>query len=223
MLTVLQSSALTNLATVAAARAACGVTGSGEDAAITAFLTRASAAVAGHCKRAFGPTRYRQRFRFRQDATTNRDRERLLLARRPVITDTTLMPNTITAGVTVSVDGVALSGSDFEVDPAKGHVLRLSGSTVLPWAGTVVSVDYPSGYGMPTAENTYVVTLPADVTEVCLDLVAAAYASAGRDSAVQSEQSQDVGRITYFDRGSAAMSIDEGMAARLFRYGAGRT
>lgn len=214
MLTVLQDSNLRNFTTLAAAKVALGVTGTSDDTTINALIDRASGIIADYCGWTFAPARYQQKFR----PETNRDRRNLLLARRPVITNSAEVPGGMSIAVSVSVDGTALvQDTDFEIE--SGCVLwRLSGDTRIPWSGTAVSATWTAGFGMPTDENTYTVTLPRGVSETCLDLVAAAYAGIGRDAAVQSESAEGVGRTTYFDRGTESLGLTADMMTRLNRF-----
>ena len=208
MLTVVQDSGLRDLVTLDQAKARVGVTGSAQDTAIGALITRASGLIADCCGWPIAPVRYTQRFR----PVTNRDRWNLLLARRPVI----VTPGP--AGFAVS-DGVTLTeGTDYELEHGSGLLWRVSGNSRISWPGTLIDVTYTAGYGLPSEDGDWDVTAPAALTETCLDLVASALTSQGRDGSIQTEVTEGVGRTTYFDRGGAAFALSDDMNQRLTRF-----
>lgn len=223
MLTILNPTDTFVLAALPDVKYACGVTGSADDTVLTRLVVRASRAIQEHCGWAFGPMAYKQTFRF-PGAQTTRQRDYIRLAISPIQTDAQYIPAGATTALSgvyfkVLVDGVLADPATYEIDYTTGILKNMTAAGLpIPWTGTVIEVRYCAGYGIPTDANPAFGTLPSAVSQTCIDLVAGVFAAAGRDSAVKVDSVQDVGRMEYFDRGTAAMALDRDMAARLYRF-----
>ncbi len=147
-----------------------------EQAWIDAKITRASAAVATHCKRVFAKQTYSELFR------PDRSVEALVLAEYPVRSVTS-----------VTVDGTALETTDYEVDPASAMVYRLCGDARICWYGCKITVAYIAGYVLPDTvpdedeETDDVPDLPQDIQDAMILLMSSARAAKGRDPTLKSE------------------------------------
>jgi hypothetical protein len=228
MIYTLLESSYRNLVSEAEVEAALGDAIPSAD--VPALISRASELVQDHCGRLFAPTRYRQEWAFRRDATTDRQREYLVFARTPVLGSYSVPPfadqvdaNTDFAQpLTIEVDGEATTL--FEYEHWSGRLFRLTepGGARTLWPGVRVVAEYTAGYGPPSDDDRFTVTTPAVVREVCLELIAAAFHNKGRDGAVQTDETVGVGRLTFFDRGAAAsggaMALTPDQTARLRKF-----
>lgn len=116
----------------------------------------------------------------------------------------------------VAVDGVALTASDFEVEPEAGLLYRLDGALMTTWwRGRSLVVVYAAGFE----------DVPADLAAVAADLMRLRLATESRDPLVKSESTEvpDVltKRTDYWVGampGSSSGPVPAEVAARLSRY-----
>lgn len=158
-----------SLLTIEELRAACGVTGTAEDAALTTLGLRLSAAIARACGVASDgvnpPTLLRETctevFRPKQG------RETLVLSRRPVTSIASLAEN-----------GTALEPADYEIHAASGVVSRLCGDISARWPCGKISVVYVAGYQ----------AAPDELKLAASKLATALYAETARDPNLKREE-----------------------------------
>lgn len=155
--TVTSPAASQDLVALALVKAELGATDTAFDTLLSAWISRASAAVAQYCNRTFAAET------LRDDVLPERDPypwqvpgafAPLQLTRRPVLAS---------PAVTVSVMGEALDpATDFLVDPAAGQIIRLdTAGRPRAWTPDPISVVYRAGYEQ----------IPADVQDACIRLV----------------------------------------------------
>lgn len=178
------SERLANPVRIVSALGQAGVTVSSDAAGVLA--DDASAVIARWCRRAFGSATYSEVFRRGHCDYP----ERLVLARWPV-----------SAIASVTVDGVALSASDYELDSSM--LYRLSSDLRVRWSGEKVTVAYVAGYALPDSA-------PADLERACIAMAVALYHGQGRDTAKRSEMVDGIGSISWrdADKGGAAIPAD---------------
>lgn len=91
----------------------------------------------------------------------------------------------------VTVDGSALTATDYIVDPESGILTRISGGYPCHWGGTVVVV-YQAGFA----------TVPGDLKAAALDFFRASLNESGRDPFVKGETTDIPGveskTVTYW-------------------------
>jgi len=193
------SAALTTLDTV---KARLGISGSGSDTQLTAGIALASAILADACRRRLGAQTLAETFRVRvANVTATRDLERHGLVLNH--------PDAAVTGVTV--DGDAVGAGTYEVEGGIVWPLTTEG-TRTTWPGTSIVVTYTTGYSLPGSA-------PPVLAEYCISLVLAWFRAGDRTGAdVRSETTEGVGSVSYFDRGTGAMVIDDTMTAGLGPY-----
>jgi uncharacterized phiE125 gp8 family phage protein len=170
-LTVVTPATSTLLATLAAAKAELGITGTDDDSILTRFLTQASATIPQYCHRVFAQEIVAEVFRL----TDGEWPASLLLRRYPV-----------TAIASVVADGTTLAMTEYEVDSETGLLWHLCEDERLPWWWyQKLVVTYTAGYVLPTS-------VPGDLERCCLDLVKFWYFARSRDPALRSEKILDV-------------------------------
>lgn len=147
-----------------------------EESLIDAEIRRASAAIEQYCNRIFAAETVSETFRLDDGARS------LLLTRRPIISVTS-----------ITEDGVALAGSDWEADLDAGILFRLGSDAQTDWSASKVTIVYQAGY------NSY----PKDLQDAALRLVRMARASRSRDPTIKSETVEGVGQTVYWISGSA--------------------
>jgi hypothetical protein len=173
--TVLEPAASQDLTTLDAVKAECGITGSADDALLGAMIRRASAACARYCNRpGFG-------------------RERVAQTERcsgPVILERDLEPQI----VSVTAGGAVLAEEDWVLE---GPVVRRPYGSLWAtlWPSPIV-VEYWAGFEL-------LATLPEDIEEACLIIVASKWHARGRDPSIRSMTTEGVGQVV-FDTGAAA-------------------
>jgi hypothetical protein len=150
-------------------KAALGITGTSEDAALQAAITFQSRIIAEYCDRRFGRAEALETFRF--------DRGEVLPARNALVLK--LYPVAEVIEVAGTTDG-------YEVDPATGRLWMTNGGC---WAD-VVSVTYSGGYDLPEEA-------PARLAKAVIEAIHEARTMGARDPSIQSVAHGDV-RIGYF-------------------------
>lgn len=170
MLTVITAAASHRLTTPDAVRQHLSIGEEVADAYLGELIDRASAAVGRFCDRAFALETVREVLR-------QGGGDELQLTRWPV-----LAVQSVAAPDPLAADG-------YELDGAKGFLLRLGGW----WRGRV-EVVYQAGYVLPGQNGR---TLPKDVERATLALVAADFHGRGRDPSIRSETVEGVGSSSY--------------------------
>ena len=176
MITVTTSATNLSLIDKSAVRNVLGVDGD-QDAALQAYIDRASDVIARHCRRVFAKETLTEQFRL------DRMELELVLSRYPVVE---------IASITEADS--ALTASDYEVDKAKGFVTRLHGSRPCYWPMSKIVVTYTAGFELPAAA-------PPALQQACLQLVKAYYLGADRDPLIRSESVTPMSSATYFGGG----------------------
>lgn len=195
MLSIITPAASNDLTTIAKVKTELGITGTAEDARLTALVVEASAVIAAWCGRTgFG-------------RETLRQTERLTGACEAIRLDRDLAP----AVTSVTVDGEALLAAEYELD---GSLLyRLSDTYRIAWVYGVVVVDYQAGWTLPSGA-------PADIDRAAQDMVVGLYRAAGRDPSVRQEMVEGIGSTSYFDAraGAGRLPVGSDRFASLYRY-----
>lgn len=171
MLTVLTPAASHRLTTIPAAREHLRVGDAVTDIEMGNLIDQASAAARRFCNRTFALETVLEVFR-------DGGRDVLSLSRWPVVTIQSISAPD------------ALASDQFEADLENGILYRLDGCR---WCGRV-AVTYQGGYVLPEAAER---TLPADVEQACLTMVAAQYSGRGRDPMLRSESTEGVGAASW--------------------------
>lgn len=144
-----------SLCTLADVKAYIGVSSSSTDAVLTTLVTNASAMVEAFCNRTFAQASY-------TETRNGNDKAQMCLANTPV-----------TAVASLSVDGAAVSpavgatGSGFVFDDMSIY-LRNTGAFTKGVQN--VAISYTAGFA----------TVPPDVAQACIELVAAKFAKRER-------------------------------------------
>lgn len=188
------------LTTSAAINAELGTDGVDYDAKIEQW----SATIESYCSRTFGLRDLSDIFRHRTLRTV------LMLTAYPVSAI-----SSVTEGET------ALDEAAYELNAASGLLTRLRGDFVSMWRPGKVEVAYSAGYILPSdAPDAPEATLPADIQQCCVELVARAVQLQGRDPTLRSYESPDVETITFMDADKIEMKrgLPADIAARLDPY-----
>lgn len=210
LLAVVTPASVASLTTLATVKSELSITDSGLDAQLQNLIDRASAVVARACGgRVFGQETVSETWRDARQHWYSRGMTRygapLILTRAPV-----------SSGYTVTEQGTALvDGTDFEVDTAAGLVWRLSGGCRTDWCLRPLVIAYTAGWLLPGQVGR---NLPADIEDVCLELVRRGYHGATRDSSVVMDLTEGVGRIQYAPNAGAPMAVDDELLQRLAPY-----
>lgn len=168
-----------DLTTLATVKAELGITTGGSDADLTRMVTQASTTAATHCNRIFAKEAVTDHFRLQNEP---RRVDMLTLSRFPVDT---------AAAITVVEDGVTLTASGYELDPATGFLWRLSGDERAAWARTKVTVAYSAGYAL-------LAELPQDIERAVIVMVKQAWFAKSRDPMVKQEDVPGVLSQSYW-------------------------
>lgn len=180
------------LTTLDALRVELDLPDNSADAYLTRQIASASAWAANACGRSFGVEIVRDTFH-------PSDKPRFTPLR---LSRTLLQPGAVSA---ISQGGVALDPVNYSVDPDAGLVLRLTGGgRTMPWF-TGAAVVYSAGWTLPgdPARN-----LPADVEDVVIDRIVAAFYARGRDPNISRERAEGAGEFAYFP-GSSESAVDK--------------
>lgn len=196
MLTITTAADATNLVTLAEVKTKLRLTGTEEDAVLTALIAEASSACIGHIGRPIARQRY-------TETVKAYDLIELQLSRFPI---------DISEAITVSIDGEAVT--DFTVEDAEaGILLRENG---WPWSGSLsgidgfrapgselplVSVVYTAGWAVPgQAAPNGELELPAKISRACFEAVKEWWLRDQRDPAITARnlpQSGGAATISY--------------------------
>ena len=174
MLTVTTAATKFDLIDVATARTALGITDNKDDAALAAFIKRASDVIARSCRRVFALETVTETLR------PDHYLSDLVLSRYPVAEITSIAEGDDT-----------LAAGDYEVDKSPGTVKRLYRDHHCHWSRCKIVVVYSAGYALPT-------DTPDALQQACVQLVKSYYMSADRDPMIRSETSDNISSASYF-------------------------
>lgn len=164
-----------SLLTLEELKAATGVTGSGQDAALALLGKRLSSALARMCGVASDgvhtPTLLAETCSeiYRIDHKT----DRLRLARRPLIDVSSVV-----------VNGSAVASSDYEFDRPSSFLFKACGH----WRCDRVTISYRAGFA----------EVPEDLKLAATKLAVALYAESGRDPSLKRERVEGIGDREYW-------------------------
>lgn len=163
------------------------------DAWYNKIIDRASRAAERYCDRIFVQQDYLDTFAMAATAGTN---EALMLHQAPVDP----------ASVAVTLDGVALDGEQYVLDPLVGHLWRIG----TYWTNTSgLSIAYTGGFA----------EIPPDVQQAVLDLCTMENAGRGRDPMLRATDSPGLGRQEYWVGGlPGSSSLPNDIASLLNPY-----
>ena len=154
-----------------------GITGTAEDAALQARITRLSQQIAEYCDRVFALIEVEETFQF------NGGRLSPCAAPQPI--PLVLMQYPVTEILSLTRDGAAISPDDYDINSANGLLWPRSGS----WAGRIVA-HYSGGYDLPDGA-------PATLQSAVIETVRQRRAFSSRDPSVR-EVSHDTTKVGYF-------------------------
>lgn len=188
MLTVITPAMNTRLTTVATVKAELGITGSIEDSWIGAVIDRASDTIARWCNRVFAQETVGQVIRLQHPD------DALVLARFPVV-----------AVTSVTVNGTALTGDEYEADANTGSLHRLDANgDRSPWPAGKITVTYAAGYVLPGDDGR---DLPHDIEWATMLLVKTDYFARQRDPCKKTEVIEGMGRDEWFGGGAVIVTV----------------
>lgn len=173
-----------------------GITGTTEDAAISARIIRASKIIAEECGRRFALADAEETFVF----------ERLERARPRQALPLSLYP--IVEIISVDIDGLPLEDTEYEFEANSGLIWMVDGC----WHGRVV-VTYSGGYDLPDEA-------PGALQQACIELVRQ-YRSSGTTFNGVSVQGSGIREIDHgdtrvvFDIGSTSMTTSSSSRSAL--------
>jgi hypothetical protein len=157
-----------SLLTAAERRTAAGVTGMDYDTELAAMELLAAATIMDECNIAVGagaePTLKKETL---TETFRNVTADCLLLARRHEVTITS-----------VTIDGVVLETSEYEVNPESGILRRLDGLFYVPWYAMTAIVVYQAGF----------TTVPAVLKGAASAALQSIWSRSRRDPAVKAQE-----------------------------------
>ena len=154
-----------------------GITGTTEDAALQARISRLSQQIAEYCDRIFALIEVEETFQF------NGGRLSPCAAPQPI--PLVLMQYPVTEIVSLTRDGTDITADQYDINTASGLLWPRSGS----WGGRIVA-QYSGGYDLPEGA-------PATLQSAVIESVRQRRAFSGRDPAIR-EVSHDITRVAYF-------------------------
>src|SRR5215218_4325617 len=155
------------------------IVGTAEDNQLQGYIFQASSAITGYLGRTIAQETVMEQFRIPRELAC-RGVDLIPLSRRPV-----------TAISSVSEDGVALSGADYELDGQAGLLTRLYSDCPGPWRTRKISVTYTAGYVSLPA-------LPDAIERACLTLAKGYRSGATRDPMLRAENIDGVWSGQYW-------------------------
>jgi len=181
-----------DLITLEDAKTELGVTGTSQDAAISSRITRASKVIAEHCNRQFALASAEETFVFHGHHAFYHhhgvpQEHALILTLYPIVEI-----------ASISLDGLDLDASAFDVQPEEGMIRLIDCGR---WHGRVI-VTYTGGYDLPD-------DAPGALQSACIELVrqysnAASSASSAGASGIRSVTHGD--ETVTFDNSSSSSS-----------------
>ncbi|HVJ31659.1 MAG TPA: hypothetical protein VND94_00975 [Terriglobia bacterium] len=189
LITVVTPATTKSLTTRDRVKSELGVTSNSDNAGIDALIADSSRIISSYCDRVFAQEVVSEVFR----RGSWRPAESIILSRFPC-----------TSIASLTEDGVAVAGSNWEADPETGIIRRLSGDSLSCWTASKIIVAYTAGYVLPGNPSR---DLPEDIERACLMLTKLMYFSRSRDPLVKEETIDGVGSASYYVRGAMDMSI----------------
>lgn len=168
----------TDLVTLVALKLELGITGTTEDAALQARITRLSQQIAEYCDRILALIDVEQTFAF-----TGGDRLCPSAGAYPI--PLVLMQYPVTEIVSLTRDGTDIDPLDYDLNAASGLLWPRSGQ----WAGRITA-QYSGGYDLPEGA-------PATLQSAVIESVRQRRAFSGRDPSLR-EVSHDITRVGYY-------------------------
>lgn len=173
-----------DLVTLDRLKSAVGITSDTEDEQLQTLITLESVMIAEQCDRVLRRASGIETFTLRRCESTERG---AILALK-------LFPDVEVESVTV--DGVELDESEYEVDAENGHIWRPDAA----WSGTVV-VTYEGGYSLPDSA-------PAGLAMACIEAVRERRFAVMRGDTAVRDVAHEGTRVSYF---SASLSAASGV------------
>lgn len=170
-------------------KANLGITGSAEDAALTSAIAMANSVLAGYIGVDLS------------DVGTDRSITRVMDSPCRSI-NTQFWP--VVSVSSISVDGNAIAGSDYDLEAQTGIIYFKNGGVVgaTPTRyGCRVTVVYKCGFA----------TVPEDLATVCLNMAATIYKNGGNFSSTMAGGKGELKSLTMFD--AMSMSFETGVGA----------
>ncbi len=168
-------------------------TDTSSDTTLARFITEQSALVAQYCNRVFPietvqDVIYPDRDPYPYQVTGMLSE--LQLSRWPVVSVTS-----VTDTVAVGVANTLISGTDYQVDAARGWLTKVDPNTGYPtgWSPDQYTVQYQAGYFEAGSGSP-----PADLEMAVLRLVTARFKARGRDPFLRSQGEPGVGQEQYW-------------------------
>lgn len=117
----------------------------------------------------------------------------------------------------ITFDGTALTSTEYELDGAR--LYRLSDTWRTFWSPGLIVVTYQTGFNLLRGDtDTLQHSLPQEIEQACLIILAHRLAQRGADPMVRSESVAGVASATYLDPSAGAEDIPPQAARRLDRY-----
>ena len=168
-------------------------TDTSSDATLARFITEQSALVAQYCNRVFPietiqDVIYPDRDPYPYQVTGMVGE--LQLSRWPLVSVTS-----VTDTVSVGVANTLVSGTDYQVDTARGGLTKIDPNTGYPtgWSPDQYTIEYTAGYFEAGSGSP-----PPDLEMAVLRLVTARYKARGRDPFLRSQGEPGVGNEQYW-------------------------
>lgn len=168
-------------------------TDTSSDATLARFITEQSALVAQYCNRVFPietiqDVIYPDRDPYPYQVTGMLSE--LQLSRWPIVAVTS-----VTDTVAVGVANTLVSGTDYQIDAARGWLTKIDPNTGYPtgWSPDQYTIEYTAGYFEAGSGNP-----PPDLEMAVLRLVTARFKARGRDPFLRSQGEPGVGNEQYW-------------------------
>ena len=179
----------TDLITLDDLKLELGITGTAEDPALQARITRLSDQIAEYCDRIFALIDVEETFAFNTGA-------RMCPHGGSHPIPLVLMQYPVTEIATLTRDGVAINPADYDLNSASGLLWPRTGL----WSGRIVA-NYSGGYNLPD-------DAPATLQSAVIEAVRQRRAYSGRDPSVR-EIGHDITRVGYY---SEPLNSSHGLA-----------
>jgi len=179
----------TDLITLDDLKLELGITGTAEDPALQARITRLSDQIAEYCDRIFALITVEETFAFNAGA-------RMCPHGGPQPIPLVLMQYPVTEITTLTCNGAAIDPADYDLNSASGLLWPRTGL----WSGRIVA-NYSGGYNLPD-------DAPATLQSAVIEAVRQRRAYSGRDPSVR-EIGHDTTRVGYY---SEPLNSSHGLA-----------
>lgn len=192
MLTVITPASYEALATLDSVKAELEISGTADDAVLTAMLRQASADIVRYTNRKWAAERVRETFSTFEPYGVYEPAGVPWGAQWPTAMDgvfATVAPlrlqrTPVLEVISVAEDGVEILPAAYELDTEAGLIHRLADGWQSAWWVPRVTIEYVGGYAQAD--------IPGDIQRACTDLVKLRYFSRSRDPALRSERILDV-------------------------------